>query len=155
MSFRLASRALSRRSITTLAKPVYTAHATATGKGRNGSVTLVEPIDGAPLSLKLEMPKALGGNAEGHNPEQLFALGYAGCMLGAVHKVAGEMKKSSKDATVDVAVTLGVPNGREGLGLAADIKFSGVDDDVIQAAHQLCPYSRALEDGVKITLSKA
>lgn len=58
-------------------KKKYTAHATASGAGRNGSAV----SDGAgatPLDLKLATPKALGGDGKGHNPEQLFAAGYAG-----------------------------------------------------------------------------
>ena len=53
----------------------YTAHATARGLGRNGQV---ESEDDAALKLQLSLPKALGGRGGGQNPEQLFAMGYAG-----------------------------------------------------------------------------
>ena len=53
----------------------YTATATATGEGRNGTVS----SNG--LDLKLATPKELGGNGNGQNPEQLFAMGYAGGRL--------------------------------------------------------------------------
>lgn len=52
----------------------YTAHATASGQGRNG---VVRSSDGPGLELRLALPKALGGNEDGQNPEQLFAMGYA------------------------------------------------------------------------------
>lgn len=53
----------------------YTAHATARGQGRNG---LVESSDDVGLKLRLAMPRSLGGKGDGQNPEQLFAMGYAG-----------------------------------------------------------------------------
>jgi hypothetical protein len=49
----------------------YTAHATATGQGRNGLVT------SDTLKLHFAPPKELGGSGDGQNPEQLFAMGYA------------------------------------------------------------------------------
>ena len=54
----------------------YTAHATASGAGRNGSVVSNDG-SASPLELKLSMPTALGGDGKGVNPEQLFASGYA------------------------------------------------------------------------------
>ena len=53
----------------------YTAHATASGKGRDGQVTS-DDDDG--IQLRLAKPKSLGGKGDGQNPEQLFAMGYAG-----------------------------------------------------------------------------
>lgn len=53
----------------------YTAHATAKGQGRNGEV---ESKDDVGLHLRLALPKSLGGKGDGQNPEQLFAMGYAG-----------------------------------------------------------------------------
>ena len=56
----------------------YTAHATARGQGRNGQV---KSDDDVGLELRLAMPRSLGGKGDGQNPEQLFAMGYAGeCM---------------------------------------------------------------------------
>ncbi len=52
----------------------YTAHATASGAGRNGRV---KSDEGVPFDLKLATPKALKGKGDGQNPEQLFAMGYA------------------------------------------------------------------------------
>lgn len=53
----------------------YTAHAVARGKGRDGEV---KSDDDAGLSLRLGTPQSLGGQGNGNNPEQLFAMGYAG-----------------------------------------------------------------------------
>ena len=53
----------------------YTAQAVAHGKGRDGEV---KSDDDAGLSLRLATPKSLGGQGDGSNPEQLFAMGYSG-----------------------------------------------------------------------------
>jgi hypothetical protein len=66
-------------ALTCLLVEQYTAHATARGKGRNGEV---ESHDDASLKLRLAMPKSLGGKGDGQNPEQLFAMGYAGARSG-------------------------------------------------------------------------
>ena len=56
----------------------YTAHATASGQGRNGKVV---SDDDCGIELRLAMPRSLGGKGDGQNPEQLFAMGYAGAYM--------------------------------------------------------------------------
>lgn len=63
------------RSPLTLKDHIYTAHATASGAGRNGVTKSVD--SDAPIELKLATPKAMGGQGNGQNPEELFAMGYA------------------------------------------------------------------------------
>lgn len=71
-----------------MAHALYTAHALASGGGRDGkSATL----DGA-LAVTLAPPKELGGSGNGNNPEQLFAVGYAACYLGAMRHAASQDK---------------------------------------------------------------
>ncbi len=57
-----------------MSKALYTAQAHVDG-GRNGRG---RTSDGR-LDLDLRQPKELGGDGEGSNPEQLFAIGYAAC----------------------------------------------------------------------------
>lgn len=57
------------RTVTTLAKSLYTAKGQASGQGRNGKAALTEE---GPFEVKLAMPKSLGGTGDGQNPEQLF-----------------------------------------------------------------------------------
>jgi len=145
-----------RRTLVILADKKYTAEATATGAGRNGHVK--SHGEDAPLDLKLSSPKALGGPGDGQNPEQLFAMGYASCFLGALQLVASQAgkKELAKNAKIHTFVHLGTPEGMEGFGINVDIKVEGVQDDtLIQAAHDFCPYSRALKSGAKVTVSKA
>jgi len=136
----------------TLKNHKYTAHATATGAGRNGEVTSND------LKLKLASPAELGGTTKGENPEQLFAMGYASCLLGAIQFVAGRMGKQemAKKAIVHTSVHLGNPADKEsaGFGIAVDIKVEGVDDELLKAGHEFCPYSRALKYGAEVNVSR-
>ncbi|KIY70653.1 organic hydroperoxide resistance protein [Cylindrobasidium torrendii FP15055 ss-10] len=155
---RFSSRAItrpsiqtSRRTFLTLENHKYTATAVASGAGRNGTVT----SNG--LKLNLAMPKELGGSGNGENPEQLFAMGYSSCLLGAIQAVARQAGKpdAAKDAKVHVSVHLGEPTGMPGFGIGADVKVEGVDDELLQKAHEFCPYSRALKYGVNVQATAA
>ncbi|KAI0775805.1 OsmC-like protein [Trametes elegans] len=135
--------------------PQYSAHATASGQGRNGQV---KSDDDCGLELRLAMPKSLGGKGDGQNPEQLFAMGYAACFLSALQLVAGQTGKTdlARNAVVHTQVHLGQPEGMDGFGLQVDIQVDGVEDmDLIQAGHKACPYSRALAHGAVVNVSKA
>ncbi|KZT10781.1 OsmC-like protein [Laetiporus sulphureus 93-53] len=142
------------RSLITLRDHKYTAHATARGQGRNGQV---KSDDDYGLDLRLAMPKSLGGKGDGQNPEMLFAMGYAACFLSAMQLVAGKLGKSdmAKNAVVHTQVHVGEPKEMEGFGLEVDIQVEGVDEDLIKAGHEACPYSRALTQGVVVNVSKA
>jgi len=138
----------------TLKNHVYTAYATAKGAGRNG---MVRSDDDTSLELKLASPKAMSGQGDGNNPEQLFAMGYASCFLGALQAVAGKMGKAemANNAVVHTEVHIGQASEMKGYGLQVSIKVEGVpDDELIKAGHEACPYSRALQHGVVINVSK-
>ncbi|KIJ68117.1 hypothetical protein HYDPIDRAFT_37681 [Hydnomerulius pinastri MD-312] len=143
------------RSILTLKNTKYTATARASGQGRNGEV---HSGDEEPFTLRLAMPKALAGKGDGQNPEQLFAMGYASCFLGALQMMAGRMgkKDAARNAVIHTSVHLGEPEQMGGFGLAVDIKVEGVEDEeLIKAGHEACPYSRALVHGAVVNVSKA
>lgn len=130
----------------------HTAHATASGQGRRG---VVKSDD---FSLHFAMPKSLGGQGNGQNPEQLFAMGYASCFLGALQMMAGRMgkKDAANNAVIHVNVHLGEAEKLGGFGLAVDIEVGGVEDEeLIKAGHDACPYSRALAHGAIVNVSKA
>jgi Ohr subfamily peroxiredoxin len=132
---------------------LYTARATATG-GRTGRA---RTPDGA-LDVGLVMPRELGGDGgAGTNPEQLFAAGYSACFLSALKLVAGKRGVDAEDAevTADVAIH---PDGRGfKLSVALDVALPGVDPEtaskVVEAAHQVCPYSNATRDNIDVDLS--
>ena len=133
----------------------YTTTATATG-GRDGHAATK---DGA-LDVQLSTPKELGGGGgPGNNPEQLFAAGYAACFLGAMKFVAsqGGTTKVPNDASVTSTVGIG-PRSEGGFGIdvGLDISLPGVDraaaEELVEKAHQVCPYSNATRNNVPVRL---
>jgi Ohr subfamily peroxiredoxin len=134
---------------------LYTAvaTATATGDGRNGHTRTADGL----IDLDLATPKELGGAGGASNPEQLFAAGYAACFLSALKLVAGQQKAPIVDAGVTAEVGIG-PNSSGGFGLeiTLHIELGGLDqaaaEQLVEAAHQVCPYSNATRGNVPVTL---
>ncbi|MDY7087035.1 MAG: organic hydroperoxide resistance protein [Actinomycetota bacterium] len=138
---------------------LYTASATASGDGRNGHVRSSDGV----LDLDLAVPKEMGGPGGAlSNPEQLFAAGYAACFHGALKLVARNQKVTLTDTAITVDVSIGAKaDGTPGFQLAATIEaeLAGVDDTtalaLLEAAHQVCPYSNATRGNIEVTLSVA
>jgi Ohr subfamily peroxiredoxin len=133
---------------------LYTAEATAWGgrEGRSAS------SDGH-VDVQLVIPKELGGpGGDGTNPEQLFATGYAGCFHSALKLVAREAKVDVTESAVTVRIGIG-PDGKGGFGLTAEIiaEIDGVDPavarDLLDRAHEVCPYSNATRGNIPVALS--
>ena len=131
----------------------YTAHATSTG-GRDGRGR----TDDGKLDLPLSLPKEMGGDNKGTNPEQLFAVGYSACYLGAIRFVAGKEKVTiTPDATVTAHVGVGPRDDGAGFGIevALDVHLPGLDkataEDITTKAHVVCPYSHATKGNIKVT----
>jgi lipoyl-dependent peroxiredoxin len=134
---------------------VYVAESTATGGGRDGHV---KSSDGK-LDLDTRPPKETGGSGEGANPELLFSAGYAACFLGALRKTARVNGIDLDDAT-SVTAQIGFGKDSEGgFGITASLIgfLPGLDqstaDDLVNNAHQICPYSKATRGNVEVTLS--
>ncbi|USI74636.1 organic hydroperoxide resistance protein [Sphingomonas morindae] len=135
----------------------YRTKAHATG-GRDGEA---RSEDGR-FAVKLSTPKELGGaGGDGSNPEQLFAAGYSACFIGAL-KAAGAALKISVPADTSVAATVGIgPRSEGGFGITADLEISlpGLARDdaekLVEAAHQICPYSNATRNNVDVGLTIA
>jgi lipoyl-dependent peroxiredoxin len=138
----------------TLQKILYTAHATATG-GRTGTG---RSSDGA-LEVNLSTPRELGGaGGPGTNPEQLFAVGYAACFIGALKAVAaGQKIKLPDDVSIASEVGIGpIPQGY-GIQVAMAITIPGFErtqaEALVAAAHQVCPYSNATRGNIEVVLT--
>ncbi|MEE4022604.1 organic hydroperoxide resistance protein [Gordonia sp. PKS22-38] len=137
-------------------KPIYTAEALATGDGRNGHA---RSSDGK-LDLDLDMPKELGGSGVGTNPEQLFATGYAACFHSALRLVAGQAGADVTDSTVGARVSLG-SNDSGGFELAVELEVTlpameaGTAKELVDKAHEVCPYSNATRGNIDVTLTIA
>ena len=136
--------------------PLYTTSATATG-GREGRA---ESADGA-LSVALVTPKELGGaGGDGTNPEQMFAAGYAACFLSALKAVArGQKIKVPDNATTTAEVSIG-KHADDGFALqvAITVDLPGLEadtaDQLISAAHEVCPYSHATRGNIDVTVGR-
>jgi len=139
-----------------LDKVLYTAHGTATG-GREGTG---KSSDGV-LDVKLTTPRELGGNgATGTNPEQLFAVGYAACFIGAMKVVAGRDKVAlPADTTIDSSVGIGPSGSAFGIQVELKVTIPGMDraaaEALVEKAHQVCPYSNATRGNIDVTLTVA
>jgi Ohr subfamily peroxiredoxin len=120
--------------------------------GRNGRAML---DDGA-LALAMALPKELGGAGDGHNPEQLFALGYSACFGQAILVVAKKHGIDGQAAKVTTDVTL---KSDGGFSLAVELKVSipGADkakaQAVVEEAHTICPYSKATKGNIPVKLT--
>ncbi|SPL71380.1 organic hydroperoxide resistance protein [Acinetobacter stercoris] len=136
-----------------LEKVVYTAHAKATG-GRDGRAVSSDLV----LDIQLAVPREMGGNGGGTNPEQLFAAGYSACFLGAMKFVANRDKFNlPKDAFIEGEVGIGpIPTGF-GIQVTLNINVKGMDkeeaDKLVAAAHIVCPYSNATRGNIDVTLN--
>lgn len=130
----------------------YTISATTKG-GRNGRAVL----ENNGLALAMGLQKEFGGNGEGHNPEQLFVLGWSSCFGQAILALAKKHGLDGQDARVTVAVTM--DKDEISFGFKAEIKVAlpGADKDkltaLIEDAHKICPYSRATRGNVPVTLT--
>ena len=136
---------------------LYTAHASATGGGRDGRS---RTVDGK-IDVNLSVPKAMGGDdGAGTNPEQLFATGYAACFLGALRLVSKDAGTPvGPDTQVDASVGFGKNTKGEGFNLDVELKVSNTGLDqataqtLVERAHQVCPYSNATRGGVDVRVS--
>ena len=134
---------------------LYTASATSTG-GRDGrSVSSDNQLD-----VKLTTPKELGGpGGTGTNPEQLFAAGYSACFIGALKFVAAA-RKTALPADLSIKADVGIgPNGKGGFGIqvALNISLPGLDrqlaEELVNKAHEVCPYSNATRGNIDVALN--
>lgn len=134
-------------------KELYSTSVKAIG-GRDGRL---ESSDGM-LILNVVHPKELGGPGGATNPEQLFAGGYAACFESALNVVCRERKIKPDNTEVTAHVTLGKDEADHfKLAVKLDIALSGVERDaareLVEAAHDVCPYSRATRGNIDVQLN--
>jgi Ohr subfamily peroxiredoxin len=136
-------------------KILYWAEAVSKG-GRLGSA---RSTDGR-FAVDIVPPPELGGpeDAEGTNPEQLFAAGFAACFHSAMKTIAGMKQIDLEESTVTARIGLG-PTGTGGFGLEAElnVEVPGLDHDtahsLIRKAHRRCPYSNATRGNMEVALT--
>ena len=138
-----------------MARVLYTAEATVTGGRANGHG---RTNDGA-LDVQLRSPKEMGGEGDGTNPEQLFAVGYAACFEGALGVVGRREHVEVGDVSINSRVSL-ISTEDRGFKLAVelDVTLPQIQDawqatQVVAAAHQVCPYSNATRGNIDVKLT--
>ncbi|MCI5775596.1 MAG: Ohr family peroxiredoxin [Aerococcus sp.] len=99
---------------------------------------------------------APGSNAEGTNPEELFALGYSACFnsaLGVVKKAHGVEGDSLVGATVHMYVR---PTNDFKLSVELEVGVEGITlneaHQLANEAHEVCPYSKATKGNINVTV---
>jgi lipoyl-dependent peroxiredoxin len=132
---------------------LYTGKAHTIGGREGGS----SRSDDGHLDVKISMP----GQGAGTNPEQLFAAGWSTCFLSAIKLIAGKRKitlpeTAAIDAEVDLGLTRG-PDANFALAARLNVSLPGVDrqvaQELVEAAHQTCPYSRATRGNIEVALN--
>jgi lipoyl-dependent peroxiredoxin len=130
-------------------KVLYTGKTHTTG-GREGSAR----SDDGRLNLVLSRP---GSSGAGTNPEQLFAAGWSACFIGAMGRAAQTMKLTlPADVAVDAEVDLGTGGDAFFLQARLNVHLPGLDtataQSIADAAHQICPYSKATRGNIDVTI---
>ena len=136
--------------VTPVEKVLYTAKAHTTG-GRDGA----SRTDDGRLDITLSPP---GTTGTGTNPEQLFAAGYSACFIGAMKAVAGKLKLAlPADLSIDAEVDLGTIPNAYGIAVRMAVSLPGMDkaaaQALIDAAHQVCPYSNATRGNIEVVIT--
>jgi lipoyl-dependent peroxiredoxin len=133
---------------------IYTAQAHVTGGRAEGHG---RTSDGA-LEVDLRSPVEMGGSGGGTNPEQLFAIGYAACFESALGTAARRRRQELGDVAIDSRVML-VPTVERTFELAVELAVTlpsvtdaGEAEELMRAAHELCPYSNATRGNIDVTL---
>ena len=139
-------------TITQSPKIVYTGKTHTTG-GREHGVS--RSSDGN-LDIKLSPP---GSGGSGTNPEQLFAAGWSACFEAAMALIAGKMRvKLPEDTAIDAEVDLGLDGKEAFLQARLNISIPGMNREtalqVIEGAHQTCPYSKTIRGNVNVEINQ-
>lgn len=131
---------------------VYTARATVTGGREQGRAVSEDGV----LDLRLTAPTETGGPGTGTNPEQLFAVGYGACFQSALAAQAHREGLDGTEAQLDVAVGFGPEGDSFAITVEIAAVIPGVDaattQRLMEAAHEVCPYSKATRGNVPVTL---
>src|SRR3978361_1034667 len=134
-----------------LTKVAYTTAANAKG-GRAGHV---RSADGA---IDLDTAQPGTSDQPKANPETLFAAGYAACFQGALANRAKTKGVDTAESTVTAHVSFGAAeDGGFGLAVELEVSLPGVEHDqaqeLLELAHQFCPYSKATRGNIVVTLT--
>jgi lipoyl-dependent peroxiredoxin len=137
-----------------MGKVVYTAEAHVSGGRIAGHGRTSDGL----LEVDIRVPPELGGDGDGTNPEQLFAIGYAACFESALAAVARRQKLEVGDVEIDSKAMLVTAEERTfTIAVELAVTLPSVEGeaavDLVEAAHKVCPYSNATRGNIEVTLS--
>ena len=129
---------------------LYTARTRTTG-GRDGC----SRSDDGRLEVKLSTP---GMRGAGTNPEQLFAAAWSACFEGAIAIAARKLHVTiPAKPIIDTEVDLNIANGEYFLRARLNISMPDLPQDtawaVLDAAHQICPYFKAMRGNIDAAIN--
>jgi Ohr subfamily peroxiredoxin len=136
-------------------KVLYTAEAHVTGGRAAGHG---RTSNGA-LEVDLRLPVEMGGEGDGTNPEELFAIGYAACFEAALGTVARRAREETGDVAIESKVQLVTTEDRSfTVVVELAVNIPAIEDpakavELVRAAHQVCPYSNATRGNIDVLLS--
>jgi len=140
---------------TRTARVLYTAEATVSGGRANGHGRTSDGM----LDVQLRRPKEMGGEGDGTNPEQLFAVGYAACFEGALGVIGRREHVEVGDASIVSRVSL-IPTEERAYTIAVELNVTVphiADPEeaarIVAAAHLVCPYSNATRGNIQVKLT--
>jgi osmotically inducible protein OsmC len=132
-------------------KVIYTAKTHTTGGREHG---VAKSSDGR-LDIKLSTP---GTKGAGTNPEQLFAAGWSACFEGALGVVAKKLGVTlPQETAIDAEVDLVSDSGGYSLQARLNVSLPGLSNEegrkLVDLAHQVCPYSKAISGNVNVEIN--
>jgi Ohr subfamily peroxiredoxin len=133
-------------------KTLFTVEAASKG-GRSGTVSSPDEL----LNVTLGNPLDREADTRGPTPELLFAGAYSACYHGALLNAAKQLGHSLTDSTARALVSL-LEDAHGGYSLAVELhaQLVGVSpaeaQEIMEAAHETCPYSKALRGDASVTL---
>ncbi len=133
-----------------LERLLYTARTRTTG-GRDGS----SRSDDGRLAVRLSTP---GTRGVGTNPEQLFAAAWSACFEGAIAIAARKLHVTiPAEPIIDTEVDLNIADGEYFLRTRLNVSMPDLSRDtaqaVLDAAHQICPYSKATRGNIDVAVN--
>jgi Ohr subfamily peroxiredoxin len=141
-----------RSDCNTIMKTLFVAEAISKG-GRSGSIQTPNRL----LNVTLGNPLEKGIEKRGPSPELLFAGAYSACYHGALSNAATKLGTPVKDSTVRALVSL-IEDDQGGYRLAVELhaQIPGINraqtQRIMDEAHNTCPYSKALREGIPVKL---